>query len=134
MIIGHRAPIYTSVGLRLVLVVHLEETILAGVQMVVQSTLGCHNLCAELAGVDEGAGEVGGLDVLEQSTSVDLGFLAQFATKCCPVVKIFTFFQKVREVSRIAVRGLKRHVTIFDLRKIFIVGRFREFHFIVVKA
>ena len=42
-----------------VVIVDLEEAILARVQMTVQSTLGLHCLVTELAGVDEGSRKVG---------------------------------------------------------------------------
>ena len=97
----------TGVNLRLmfvIVVVHLKEAILAGVQVTVQKTFGLDSLITELASVNEGSREMCRLNVLNQTCSVQLHLHTNLATECdFTFVDIFEFLHKLWEVSRVAL-------------------------------
>ena len=126
-------------NLRLVLAVvvaHLEETILAGVQMTVQSTFGFQSLVTELASVHEGSREMCRLNVLNQTCPVKLRLLTKLATECCfAFVYIFGFFHKIWEVSRVALLlGGVNAAAMFTLGFIFTAGQLRKPDFLVTET
>ena len=123
-----------------IVVVHLKEAILAGVQMTVQSTFGLDGLITELASVDEGSREMCGLNVLNQTCPVKLRLLTKLATECCfAVVNIFGFLHKLWEISRVALllgfNALELHAAaIFTLRYMFTAGQLRIQDFLVTET
>lgn len=87
-----------------VIVVDLEEAIVARVEVAVKGTLGLDHLRAELASVGERAWEVRRLDVLEENTFLSLAFPAQLANILHLLsITLFQFLHKVRQIPGVAL-------------------------------
>ena len=87
-----------------VIVVDLEEAIIARVKVAVKGTLGLDHLRAELASVGERAWEVRRLDVLEENTFLSLAFPTQLANiRHLLSITLFQFLHKVREIPGVAL-------------------------------
>ena len=119
-----------------IVVVHLKEAILAGVQVTVQRTFGLDSLITELASVNEGSREMCRLNVLNQTCPVKLRLLTKLATECCfAFVYIFGFFHKIWEVSRVALLlGGVNAAAMFTLGFIFTAGQLRKPDFLVTET